>query len=226
MAPPTHVAPGISVQRLSRLRASLTSTETHYAEEKAVTGRSPFTPARAPGRKRRQDFALRLAERRAATRTVVAAPRDLGAFLIDPAVDTTLLRCCLAGGGGLCDRAAGHRLSRGAAEVPAVEARRPHRPGEMINPRAAPSALEIQPELLFVPLAAFDRRGHRIDSAPAIYDRHAQRSSGSRARSTQESEIRLFSVSEIDRAPDEAHDEPLDCILTESELIFPQSAAR
>ena len=92
-------------------------------------------------------------------------------------------------------------------------------PGEMQIPEPAPEAPEVQPQLLFVPLAAFDRRGHRIGFGAGHYDRTLallRKSGPVHAVGV------AFSVSEIEHAPNEAHDEPLDCIVTETELIAPR----
>jgi 5-formyltetrahydrofolate cyclo-ligase len=95
---------------------------------------------------------------------------------------------------------AGEPLARSALGVPEPVA-------------AAPVA---EPDLLFVPLAAFDRRGHRIGYGAGHYDRALKRLRG-------KGPIRAvgvaYAVSEIDAAPDEPHDERLDFILTEREWI-------
>jgi len=79
-----------------------------------------------------------------------------------------------------------------------------------------PAAAAVDPDLLFVPLAAFDRRGHRIGYGAGHYDRALKLLRG-------KGPVRAvgvaYSVSEIEAAPDEPHDERLDFILTEREWI-------
>ncbi len=76
-----------------------------------------------------------------------------------------------------------------------------------------PGAPEITPAALIVPLAAFDRRGHRIGYGKGFYDRAL-------AGLPQALTIGLaFATQEIDHVPDEAHDRALDFVVTEREII-------
>jgi len=95
---------------------------------------------------------------------------------------------------------AGEPLARGALGVP----------------EPAVAAPLVEPDLLFVPLAAFDRRGHRIGYGAGCYDRALKRL---RANGPIRAVGVAYAVSEIDAAPDEPHDERLDFILTEREWI-------
>jgi len=79
-------------------------------------------------------------------------------------------------------------------------------------------AREVEPDLLFVPLAAFDRRGHRIGFGAGHYDRTL---AGLRRRGKLFTVGVAFAVCEIALAPNEPHDEALDCIVTDRETIFP-----
>ena len=77
----------------------------------------------------------------------------------------------------------------------------------------------LDPAILLVPLAAFDRRGHRIGYGRGYYDRAiaALKQAGHRPQL-----IGLaFACQEVSRVPAEAHDEPLDGIATEGGLIRP-----
>ncbi len=79
-----------------------------------------------------------------------------------------------------------------------------------------PEADVLQPDLMLVPLAAFDNRGHRVGYGGGYYDRAIARlKAGNR-------NPRLigiaFDCQRTDRVPDEQHDQPLDAILTESGL--------
>lgn len=100
---------------------------------------------------------------------------------------------------------------------------RRHMPGAPVVPLGfgtfgpGPDAEEIVPDVLLIPLAAFDRQGGRIGYGRAFYDRtiarfaaigHFPRLIGI-----------AFSVQEVDRVPLEPHDRPLGTILTETEEI-------
>jgi 5-formyltetrahydrofolate cyclo-ligase len=74
-------------------------------------------------------------------------------------------------------------------------------------------APERVPAVMLVPLAAFDRRGHRVGYGAGYYDRAI-------AHYAPLHTIGLaFSVQEVPLVPDEEHDRPLDWILTEREAI-------
>lgn len=80
----------------------------------------------------------------------------------------------------------------------------------------SPRLPEGVPQLLFVPLAAFDRRGFRIGYGAGHYDVTLAHL---RARGPAPAIGIAFACQEIDRVPEEDHDQPLDLILTEKELI-------
>lgn len=77
-------------------------------------------------------------------------------------------------------------------------------------------AAEVDPDIVLVPLAAFDRAGHRIGYGRGYYDRTLQ---GLRAIKNLTVIGLAFAVQEIDIVPRLAHDEQLDCVLTERGLI-------
>ncbi|MFI5011506.1 MAG: 5-formyltetrahydrofolate cyclo-ligase [Hyphomicrobiales bacterium] len=81
-------------------------------------------------------------------------------------------------------------------------------------PTEAPLAA---PEIMLVPLAAFDRSCRRIGYGKGYYDGAIGRlaASGSRPRSLG----LAFACQEVEAIPMEAHDQRLDAILTERELI-------
>lgn len=83
-----------------------------------------------------------------------------------------------------------------------------------LGPNAQAAVLE--PALMFVPLAAFDRRGHRLGYGAGYYDRAIARLLA-QGRSPRLIGIG-FDCQEIDRVPDQPHDVPLAEILTESGL--------
>lgn len=75
----------------------------------------------------------------------------------------------------------------------------------------------VVPDIVLLPLAAFDRRGHRIGYGKGHYDRAVAHLVASGARPLL---VGLaFAVQEVDKVPFEPHDIPLDYILTEAELI-------
>lgn len=92
-------------------------------------------------------------------------------------------------------------------------------PGEALSagpwgtPQPPESALPAVPELLHVPLLAFDRAGGRLGRGGGHYDRYFADHPGA---------LRIgigWSVQEVDKVPTSAHDQPMDAILTEQEWI-------
>lgn len=79
-----------------------------------------------------------------------------------------------------------------------------------------PDAEVLDPNVMLVPLAAFDARGHRLGYGAGHYDRAIAR--------LQERGLKprlvgiAFDSQRVDRVPDEPHDVPLDAILTETGL--------
>ncbi len=81
-----------------------------------------------------------------------------------------------------------------------------------------PDAPVLDPEILLVPLSAFDRRGHRIGYGAGHYDRAIDRL---RQKGMHPKLIGIaFDCQEVAHVPDEPHDVSLDAILTESGLRF------
>jgi 5-formyltetrahydrofolate cyclo-ligase len=77
-------------------------------------------------------------------------------------------------------------------------------------------APEVFPDIMLVPLAAFDRAGHRIGYGAGYYDRTIARIRAIKPVTT----IGLaFSVQEIAKVPATAFDQQLDLVLTEKETI-------
>ena len=93
----------------------------------------------------------------------------------------------------------------------------PTRPGSMSIPEPLAAAAPVEPDLLFVPLACFDRRGYRIGYGAGYYDR-------SLARLCAIKPIHAagvaYGVCEVAAVPYEAHDQSLDAIVTERETIL------
>lgn len=79
-----------------------------------------------------------------------------------------------------------------------------------------PAAPVVDPDILIVPLAAFDRRGHRIGYGAGYYDMTI---AGLRAMKKVIALGIAFAVQEIARVPNTEHDQQLDFVLTEREVI-------
>ncbi|MDB5649757.1 MAG: 5-formyltetrahydrofolate cyclo-ligase [Hyphomicrobiales bacterium] len=71
----------------------------------------------------------------------------------------------------------------------------------------------VEPKTLLVPLAAFDRRCHRIGYGRGHYDRTFALLGPVRTIGI------AFAVQEIGDIPDEPHDHPLDFVVTEREVV-------
>jgi len=80
----------------------------------------------------------------------------------------------------------------------------------------APEAPEVQPDILLVPLLAFDRGGHRIGYGAGYYDLTIAQS---RARKPIVAVGIAFAAQEVETVPRTAFDAQLDLVLTENETI-------
>src|SRR5260221_1562767 len=112
--------------------------------------------------------------------------------------------------------------------LPAITARgqslrlRLWHPGDRLLPgplgilEPSPAAAEIIPDIVLVPLAAFDRPGHRIGYGAGHYDRTLAQLRKSRAIAA----IGLaFAAQEVKTVPALAHDVALDYVLTEAQVL-------
>jgi 5-formyltetrahydrofolate cyclo-ligase len=79
-----------------------------------------------------------------------------------------------------------------------------------------PTAPELQPDILLVPLLAFDRRGHRIGYGAGYYDLTIAQL---RAKKPIAAVGIAFAAQEVEIVPRTAFDAQLDLVLTESETI-------
>jgi 5-formyltetrahydrofolate cyclo-ligase len=84
-----------------------------------------------------------------------------------------------------------------------------------------PDAPAVAPDIVIVPLAAFDRAGHRIGYGAGYYDMTIN---ALRARKAAIAIGIAFAAQEIPHVPAMAHDERLDLVLTENETIDLRSA--
>jgi 5-formyltetrahydrofolate cyclo-ligase len=82
------------------------------------------------------------------------------------------------------------------------------------EPRA--EAPEVIPDIMIVPLATFDRRGHRIGYGAGYYDMTI---AAARARKPAVAIGLAFAIQESEDVPVLSHDQPLDFVLTEREVI-------
>jgi 5-formyltetrahydrofolate cyclo-ligase len=117
--------------------------------------------------------------------------------------------------------ARGHPLALPVVVGPTELVFRRWRPGEALQAAGfglrhpPPEAGMVDPDVLVVPLAAFDRRGHRIGYGRGYYDRALARLDAVGHRRA----IGVaFAVQEVPAVPDEPHDRRLDAILTEDGL--------
>ncbi len=78
------------------------------------------------------------------------------------------------------------------------------------------SAASVEPDIVLVPLVAFDRAGHRIGYGAGFYDQTLTRL---RARKPVIAVGVAFAMQEIPAVPATASDERLDLMLTEREVI-------
>nr|WP_213773497.1 5-formyltetrahydrofolate cyclo-ligase [Bradyrhizobium sp. dw_78] len=79
-----------------------------------------------------------------------------------------------------------------------------------------PEAAEVIPDILLVPLAAFDRAGHRIGYGAGYYDRSLAQLRRSKAVTA----VGIaFAVQEIEAVPSLTHDVALDYVLTEAKVF-------
>lgn len=120
--------------------------------------------------------------------------------------------------------------ARGAAlALPVIVGRgRPLRfrawtPGAALSPAGAfaiptpgPEHPEVTPDVVLVPLAAFDRRGLRVGYGGGFYDRTLAEL---RRRGPVTAAGLAFACQEVPRVPAEPHDEPVDVMITEAEVF-------
>jgi 5-formyltetrahydrofolate cyclo-ligase len=96
------------------------------------------------------------------------------------------------------------------------------KPGDRLAPgplgirEPLPETPEFEPDILFMPLLAFDRRGQRIGYGAGNVDRTLTQL---RAHKRVLAIGAAFSIQEIDEVPTEPQDDPLDLIITEHEII-------
>ena len=88
--------------------------------------------------------------------------------------------------------------------------------GPLGIPEPSPAAAEVIPDIMLVPLAAFDRQGHRIGYGAGHYDftlEHLRKAKAIIAIGI------AFAVQEIKAVPAQPHDVALDYVLTEKKVF-------
>jgi len=93
---------------------------------------------------------------------------------------------------------------------------RPCAPGRYAIPEPEPGAEVVQPDLVLVPLLAFDRRGHRLGYGAGWFDRTLD---ALRALKPVTAIGLAWAAQEVERVPTDPWDQPLDGIVTEREWI-------
>jgi 5-formyltetrahydrofolate cyclo-ligase len=124
--------------------------------------------------------------------------------------------------------AAGAAIALPAATPDAPLTFRLVRPGEAPQPDAfgipspPPTAPEVSPDLIVAPVLAFDVQGRRLGQGGGHYDRTLQALRAARSVWV----IGLaYAGQQVDDLPAEAHDQPLDAVLTETGYrTFPGNA--
>ncbi len=115
-------------------------------------------------------------------------------------------------------RRAGHSLCLPVVAQPHLVFRKLDREGDLVpagfgTMGPGPEAETLRPDVLLMPLAAFDGAGNRIGYGKGHYD------TAIAALETDGPILCIglaFAAQEVDRVPAEAHDKPLDGILTEA----------
>lgn len=88
--------------------------------------------------------------------------------------------------------------------------------GRLSIPEPDDKAKERRPDLLIVPLVAFDRHGYRLGYGGGYYDRYLAEH---RAKRTLRAVGIAFAAQEVEELPREAADEPLDAVVTDERVI-------
>lgn len=89
-------------------------------------------------------------------------------------------------------------------------------PGIWGIPRPSESSLEVEPDVLIIPLLAFDRKGYRLGYGGGFYDRTLER------LRIKKNIIAIgvgYAAQEVEHVPVDSFDQQLDFILTEREII-------
>ncbi|MFN7591073.1 MAG: 5-formyltetrahydrofolate cyclo-ligase [Planctomycetota bacterium] len=91
----------------------------------------------------------------------------------------------------------------------------------------APTAALVTPSLLLVPLLGFDARGQRLGWGKGYYDRYLAQRAAAAAKPPAGRPFAVgvaFACQQVPAIPSEAHDVPLDAVLTEGGLLLAANA--
>jgi 5-formyltetrahydrofolate cyclo-ligase len=88
--------------------------------------------------------------------------------------------------------------------------------GAMNIDRPGENAPIVEPDVLIVPMLAFDARGFRLGYGGGFYDRTLAKL---RAKKTIVAIGAAYAAQQVEHVPHDAHDQPLDYVMTERELI-------
>jgi 5-formyltetrahydrofolate cyclo-ligase len=89
-------------------------------------------------------------------------------------------------------------------------------PGMWDIPQPTQDEPLIEPDVLLVPMLAFDRKGYRLGYGGGFYDRTLAKL---RTKKSVTAIGVAYAGQEVDSVPRDAHDQPLDFIMTEKEVI-------
>ncbi len=92
----------------------------------------------------------------------------------------------------------------------------PVRPGVLGTSEPSPDAAALIPDLVLVPLLAFDRQRHRLGFGAGFYDRTL---ASLRANGPVLAVGVAFAAQEVPAVPIDSWDEPLDLVLTEQGVV-------
>jgi 5-formyltetrahydrofolate cyclo-ligase len=88
--------------------------------------------------------------------------------------------------------------------------------GQWNIPRPSDQSPLVEPDVLLVPMLAFDRKGYRLGYGGGFYDRTLAKF---RAKKTIVAIGVAYAAQVIDAVPRDDHDQPLDYIMTEKEVF-------
>ncbi len=89
-------------------------------------------------------------------------------------------------------------------------------PGDMNIPRPREEAPVVEPDVLIVPMLAFDAQGFRLGYGGGFYDRTLALL---RAKKKIIAIGAAYSAQQVDEVPHDAHDEPLNFVMTERGVL-------
>jgi 5-formyltetrahydrofolate cyclo-ligase len=89
-------------------------------------------------------------------------------------------------------------------------------PGDMNIPRPPDEAPEVEPDVLIVPMLAFDAKGYRLGYGGGFYDRTLALLRGKKKIIAIGA---AYSAQQVDEVPHDDHDQALDYVITERGVL-------